>query len=88
MNLAKLIKVLPVGWSEEADAMNEAQLREVIVASSNNIRTAKEDMEDNEDFKAAKEAYKEAAAPYKEAIKAQQAKITYALHLLDSKGKL
>lgn len=88
MNLKSILKNLPIGFQEEADAMSEEQLREVIVESSNNIRVSSQEMQDNEGFKQAKEAYKLAAEPFKDAIKAQRCKIEYALHCLDSKGKI
>lgn len=86
--LKSILKKLPAGWADDAEAMSEEELRAVIVESSNNIRTATAEMEDNEGFKAAKEAYKLAAEPFKDAVKAQQAKIAYALHLLEEKGKI
>jgi cytochrome c556 len=83
-----LIKNLPTGFVEEADAMSEKELRDLIVDSENNIRITNEEKENNEGFKAAKDSYKDAAAPFRDAIKAQQAKIAYALNALESKGKL
>ncbi|MEI7825967.1 MAG: hypothetical protein WCI01_11755 [Chlorobiaceae bacterium] len=83
-----LLKVLPAGFVEEADAMSPDQLEEVIVSSSNNIRVAKTEMEENTDFQDAKASYKLAAEPFRDAVKAQQAKVQYALELLESKGRL
>jgi hypothetical protein len=88
MNVKSILKQLPTGWAEEAEAMGEEQLRNVIVEASNNIRTARSDMEENAGFQEAKDAYKLAAEPFRDAIKAQQAKVSYALLLLESKGKI
>lgn len=88
MKMNTVLKNLPTGWAEDADAMTEAQLRDVIVDSENNMRISRLEMEENEGFKEAKAAYKLAAEPLREAIKAQKAKIAYALHVLESKGKI
>lgn len=88
MNLKTIMKNLPTSWAEEAEAMDEAQLRDVIIESSNNIRVTKQEMDENPGVKDAKDAYKEVAGPFRDAVKAQKAKIEYALHLLESKGRL
>lgn len=87
-DLAKLVKKLPSGFEDEALAMNETQLRNLIVDSENNIRTAEIEMKENEAFQKAKESYKLAAEPFKETKTAQKAKIQFALHLLESSGKI
>ena len=88
MNLKTVLKNLPTGWAEEAEAMSEDQLRDAIVEAENNARVAREEMVENPGYKAAKEAFDEVKGPLKDAIKAQKAKTLYALHLLEERGKL
>lgn len=86
--LKSTMKNLPVGFAEEAEGMDEEQLRSVVVESSNNIKIAKEEMLENDGYKSAKEAFAQVAGPLKDAVKAQSAKVAYALHLLEQKGKI
>lgn len=88
MNIKTILKNLPTGFQEEAEAMGEEQLRNVIVESENNIRVAQAEMEENDEFMKAKEAYKLAAAPLRDTKKAQKAKVQFALLLLEQKGKI
>ena len=87
-SLEKITSALPTGWQEEADAMDETALRNVIVESSNNIRTTDEEMKANDGYKEAKENLKAIAGPWRDAMKVQKAKIAYALRSLEQKGKL
>lgn len=88
MDIKKLMKQLPSGWAEDAEMMDEAQLRNVIVQSENNLRVAKQEAEENQALVDAKENYKLMVGPFRDATKAQNAKIQYALHLLEQKGKI
>ena len=83
-----VLKNLPLGWKEEADKMSESALRGVIVDSSNNLRTVETEMEENDALQRLKEKVKDASAGYNEAKKAQKAKIAYALHCLETNGKI
>ena len=83
-----MMKNLPTGWKDEADKMNEAQLRAVIVESSNNLRTVDQEMEENDALQRLKAKAKDAAAGYNDAKKSQKAKIAYALQCLESNGKI
>jgi hypothetical protein len=83
-----MMKNLPTGWKEEADAMNEAQLRAVIVDSSNNLRTIDSEMLENDALQRLKAKVKDASAGYNDAKKAQKAKIAYSLQCLESNGKI
>lgn len=82
------LKNLPTGWKDEADAMNETQLRAVIVESSNNLRTVEAEMAENDALQRLKARVKDASAGYNDAKKAQKAKIAYALHCLEQNGKI
>ena len=88
MKLTKLLKDLPTGFQEEADAMSEVALRNVIVESSHNISSTTEEMKSNDGYKQAKENLKAISIPYRDAMKTQKAKIAYALKLLEQKGKI
>jgi len=83
-----MMKHLPTGWKDEADAMSEAQLRAVIVDSSNNLRTVDQEMEENDALQRLKAKAKDAAAGYVDAKNSQKAKIAYALQCLEQKGKI
>lgn len=86
MNLEKIKKKLPVGWAEDADAMNESQLRDAIVDASLKTQEAKDARDADEKLAAARLVASEMAAPYRDAIKAQEAKVAYAKHLLEAMG--
>jgi len=83
-----IIKKLPVGFKEEADAMGETSLRNVIVDSTNNIRNIEIELETNSKYLALKDAVKEITEPFNEAKKTQSAKIKYCVKLLKEKGIL
>jgi hypothetical protein len=85
---ASTLKNLPIGWKDEADAMNETHLRAVIVDCSNNLRTIEKEMGEDSNLQKLKEKAKDAGAGYNEAKLAQKAKIDYALHCLEQKGKI
>lgn len=83
-----VMKNLPTGWKDEADAMTETALRAVIVDSSNNLKTVDEEMAENDALQRLKAKVKDASAGYNDAKKAQKAKIAYALHCLEQNGKI
>lgn len=83
-----VMKNLPTGWKDEADAMTETQLRAVIVDSSNNLRTVDTEMAENDALQRLKEKVKDASAGYNDAKKAQKAKIAYSLYRLEELGKI
>src|SRR5574338_1178894 len=81
----KVILSLPE-FKDTADAASVEDLKKTIVECEGNIYTI--DQEKDEDIKltSAKELVKELSEPYRDAIKAQTAKIKYALFLLEGKG--
>ncbi len=83
---AKVIKSLPE-FKEDAEASSPEELEDIIVKCEGNIYNI--DAEKVKDIKlnAAKEMVKDLGAGYRDAIKVQTAKLKYALHLLESKGK-
>lgn len=86
--LDKIIKKLGVGVKEEMDAMKEADLRNAIVESTNNIAVATAELEANSKYQSLKTQYKAAGEGLRDTKKAQKAKIDYALHCLEGMGKI
>jgi uncharacterized FlaG/YvyC family protein len=86
--MEKTIKNLGTGVKDEMDAMKEADLRNVIVESTNSISVAIAELEANPQYQKHKEALKDVSASMKEVKKAQKAKIDYSLHLLGNMGKI
>jgi hypothetical protein len=73
-------------FKDIADAASIDDLKKIIVDCEGNIYTIDQDKENNSKLIAAQELVKEYKAPYTDAIKAQTAKIKYALFLLEGKG--
>ena len=82
----KVIEKLPE-FKETADASSVEELKKIIVTCEGNIYTVEEDMRNDIQLNGARELVKEKSAPHRDAIKAQMAKIKYALFLLESKGE-
>lgn len=82
---AKVLKDLPE-FKETADAASPDDLKKMIVTSEGNVYTIEKEKEQDVKLNAGKELVKELAAPYRDAIKVQTAKIKYALFLLEGKG--
>jgi len=82
---AKIIKSLPE-FKDIADAASPEDLRKIIVESEGNIYTIEKEKSEDVKLNSAKELVKEYSASYRDAIKAQTAKVKYALFLLESKG--
>lgn len=80
-----LIKKMPE-FKDTADAASEEELRKIIVECEGNLYTVSKEEEADMKLAAARENAKEWSAPYRDARKAQQAKIQYALLCLESKG--
>lgn len=80
-----IIKKMPE-FKDVADAAGEDELKKIIVECEGNLYTIEKEMEADTKLAGAKEAVKEYAAPHRDAKKAQQAKIQYALFLLEGKG--
>jgi hypothetical protein len=80
-----IIKDLPE-FKDAADASSVEELKKIIVECEGNIYTVEKEIEANVQLAAAKEVVKEMMDPYRDAKKTQQAKIQYALLLLEGKG--
>lgn len=83
-----VLKALPTGFLEEAEAMDEKALRELVVASEGNIRETEREREADEKLQGAKSIVKDLVGPYRDAIKAQRAKIACAMYFLEGRGVL
>src|SRR5579885_2239889 len=82
---AKVIKDLPE-FKDTADAASTEELKKIIVTCEGNLYTIEKEQEGDTKLNAAKEMVKEYSGPYRDAKKVQQAKIQYALFLLEGKG--
>jgi hypothetical protein len=80
-----IIKKLPE-FKDTADAAGVDELKKIIVECEGNLYTIDKEVEADVKLAGAKEAVKEYMGPYRDAKKAQQAKIQYALLLLEGKG--
>lgn len=83
---AKVLKDLPE-FKDIADAASTDDLKKIIVQCEGNIYTVEKEKTEDHKLNGAKELVKEYSAPYRDAIKAQTAKIKYALFLLEGKGE-
>lgn len=81
----KIINSMPE-FKDTADAASEEDLKKIIVTCEGNIYTVDRAQEADVKLNAAKEMAKEYSEPYRDAKKVQQAKIQYALFLLEGKG--
>ena len=81
----KILKSMPE-FKDTADQSSVEELKKIIVISEGNIFNMQKAKDEDVKLAGAKELVKDLSAPYSDAVKAQQAKIAYALHLLESKG--
>lgn len=88
MDVKKVIAQLPAGYAEEAAGLSGAELRAEIVRAETSLRWVQQEMAADEKLSGARELLKDLSASYRDASKAQRAKIAYALHLLDERGEL
>ncbi len=88
MNLRKLIKSLPTGFAQEADALSPEALKAAIIVCETNIAESERAKENDEQLHALREKLQELNGSYADAVKTQRAKIRYMLLLLEQKGLL
>lgn len=81
----KIIQKLPE-FKDTADAASVDDLKKIVVTSEGNIYTIEQEKEADVKLNASKDLVKEYSEPYRDAIKAQTAKIKYAMFLLEGKG--
>lgn len=87
-DLLRIIKQLGTGVKDELDALGEGPLRDEIVQADAAMREIAAEMRGDAKLSGAKEIVQELAAAYRDAKKAQAAKVKYALYRLDEMGKL
>jgi hypothetical protein len=80
-----IVKQLP-DWKETADAASVDDLKKIIVECEGNIYTVNKEEEADIKLQGAREMVKSLSEPHRDARKYQQAKIQYALLLLEGKG--
>ena len=80
-----IIKKMPE-FKEMADAADVEELKKIIVEAEGNIYTANKEEEADIKLAGAREMVKTLSEPHRDAKKYQQAKIQYALLLLEGKG--
>ena len=88
MNIDKILKKLPSGFADDVAGYDEAQVKAAVLQSEANIRRVEQEREADEKLAGAKEILKDLNGPYRDAISAQRAKISYLLHVLEERGKL
>jgi hypothetical protein len=81
----KVIEKLPE-FKDTADAASTEDLKKIIVTCEGNIYTTDQEKDADVKLTGAKEFVKQYSEPYRDAIKAQTAKIKYAIFLLEGKG--
>lgn len=77
---------LPAGWSDSANSMKEEELKKAIIEAVGNIHTINSDRDNDGPLQKAKEAAKDLGSSYRESKACQQAKVDYALFLLEGRG--
>ena len=82
----KYLSKLPQGFTDTASAMSDEELKKVIVDSEGNIYSIEKEKKNDATLNGAKAVAKDASAPYREASACQNAKIKYALYLLENRG--
>lgn len=80
-----IVKKMP-DFKETADAASVDELKKIIIDSEGNIFTINKEEEADIKLQGAKEMVKTLSEPHREGRKYQQAKIQYALLLLEGKG--
>jgi len=81
----KILKDLPE-FKELADSADVNGLKKIVLNCEGNIFTIEKEKIVDAKLNSAKELVKEYAAPYRDALKVQTAKIKYALYLMEQKG--
>lgn len=88
MDIKKIIAKLPVGFVEDAAGMGDDALRAEIIRAETSIREVEREQGADEKLQGAREIVKDIMGGYNDAKRAQRAKIAYAMHLLEARGKL
>lgn len=87
MNISKVLKALPTGYADDAAGWDEDRLRAEVLKASATVQEVERERDADDKLNGAKEIVSDLSVPYRDALKAQKAKIGYALHLLAEAGK-
>lgn len=74
-------------FKDLADSADTEELKRIIVECEGNLYTIEKEMSEDIKLNSAKELVKEYSELYRDGIKAQVAKVKYALFLLDGRGE-
>lgn len=85
--LAKIQSLLGKEVIGELEALTTSALDHSVAVSADAIRVAQNELEANEKYKELKESLKAISTGLKEVRAYQNAKIAYALHLIEEQGK-
>jgi len=85
--MEKILKDLPVGYIEDMVSADPAKLRDEIVKADARAAEIKREMKADEKLAGAREIVKDLSGGYRDALKAQAAKVAWCLHELDEKGQ-
>lgn len=79
---------LPPGFKSTVETYLEADLKKCIVDCNREISNDEKNMDADQELELAREEVKRLALPYKESIKAAQAKTRYCVFLLNQRGNV
>lgn len=83
----KILKDYPE-FKSEAESADTDGLKKILISCESNLFTIEKEKTADAKLNSAKELVKEYSAPYKDAMKAQTAKIKYILYLLEQNGAI
>lgn len=86
--LKKVLKQLPTQYADDVNGFDRDRLRGEIIKSEVALHEVRVAEGNDDELTREKEKVKELAGPYRDAKKAQTAKIKYLLHLLEERGEL
>lgn len=86
MNMNKIVSKLPVGFADEAQALDNTALERCVLDATQALAEVDREIAEHEQLKAAKAVVRDLMGPFQDARKAQRAKIAYCLHLIEERG--
>lgn len=82
----KFAKKLPTGFTDTVESKDTNDLKKIIFECEGNIYTIDKEKAADVKLNGAKELIKDLAAPYRDAMATQMAKIKYCLYLMENRG--
>lgn len=86
--LEKIEKILTSTLLEEMDGLSAEDLKGAVLTAAQSIKAVQEELEANPKYQECKENLKALSQGLKDVKKFQNAKVAYALHLLEEGGKV